>query len=76
LGINSVSAKAVNRYELRLRIGLASYLVGFGVIGSDLLRYAGTHLVDRWAMVAGCGAARGVAGWAKPIGRLGFGPLG
>jgi hypothetical protein len=76
LGINSVSTEALNRYELGLRVGLASYQVGFGVIGSALLRYAGAHPADRWATVASCWATWVVAGWAEPVGRLGFGPLG
>jgi hypothetical protein len=46
LGINTVSIKTVNRYEVGLQIGLAS-------IGSDLLRYAGAHPIDHWATVAG-----------------------
>jgi hypothetical protein len=53
LGINSVSTEAVNGYELGLWIGLASYRVGFGVIGSDLLRYVGARPSDCWAMVVG-----------------------
>jgi hypothetical protein len=69
LGINSVSTEAVNGYELGLRIGLASYRVGFDVIRSDPLRYAGARPIDCWA-------AWRVAGWAEPVGRLGFGPLG
>jgi hypothetical protein len=48
LGINSVSTKAVNEYELGLQNELASYRVGFGVIGSDPLRYAGVHPESRW----------------------------
>jgi hypothetical protein len=76
LGINSVSTEAVNEYELRFQIGLASFRVGFDVIGSDSLRYAGVRPVDCWATVAGCWAAWIVAGWAKPVARLGFGPLG
>jgi hypothetical protein len=76
LGINSVSTKAVNGYERGLRIRLASYRVGFNVIGSDPLRYAGARSIDHWAMVAGSWAAWGVSGWAKPVGRLGFSPLG
>jgi hypothetical protein len=69
LGINLVSTKAVNGYELRLWIGLASYRVGFDVIGLDLLHYAGARPADRWA-------AWGVAGWAEPVGRLCFSPIG
>jgi hypothetical protein len=61
LGINSVSTEAVNGYELGLRIGLASYRVGFGVIGSDPLRYVGACPTDRWATVADYCAAWGVA---------------
>jgi hypothetical protein len=76
LGINSDSTEAVNGYEVRLWIGLASYRVRFGVIGSDPLRYEGARLADRWAMVTGCWAAWGVAGWAEPVSRLSFGPLG
>jgi hypothetical protein len=76
LGINSVSIEAINGYELKLQIGLASYRVGFSVIGSDPLRYAGAHPTDRWAAVADYCATWRVAGWAKPVGRLGFGPLG
>jgi hypothetical protein len=38
MGINLVSTETVNRHELRLRIGLASYRIGFIVNGSDLLR--------------------------------------
>jgi hypothetical protein len=62
LGVNSVSTKAINGYELRLRIGLASYRVRFSVIGSDPLRYVGARPADHWAMVAVCWAAWGVAG--------------
>jgi hypothetical protein len=76
LGINSISTEAINEYELGLRIRLASYWVGFSVIGSDPFCYLGAHPVDLWAMVAGCWAAWGVAGWAKPMGRLGFDPPG
>jgi hypothetical protein len=54
LGINSVSTKAINGYELGLQIGLASYRVGFGVIGSDPVCYMGALLAGRWATVAGC----------------------
>jgi hypothetical protein len=43
LGINSVSTEAINGYELGLGIELASYRVGFGVIGSDPLCYVGAH---------------------------------
>jgi hypothetical protein len=46
LGINLVSTEAVNGYGLGLRIGIASYRVRFGVIGSDPLRYAGARLAD------------------------------
>jgi hypothetical protein len=59
-----------------LWIRLASYRVGFGIIKSDLLRYAGARLGGRWAMVATYRAAWRVAGWAEPVGTLGFGPLG
>jgi hypothetical protein len=76
LGINLVSTETVNGYELGLRIGLASYRVGFNVIGSDLLRYVGAHLADRWAAVAGHWAAWGAAGWAELVVRLVFNPLG
>jgi hypothetical protein len=76
LGINSVSTEAVNGYERGLRIGLASYRVGFSVFRSDPLRYAGARPVDRWVVVAHCWAAWGMAGWVEPVGRLGFGPLG
>jgi hypothetical protein len=75
LGINSISAKAVNGYDLELRIGLASYRVRFSVIGSDPLCYMGARPVGRWATVAGYWAAWRVAGWAKSVGRLGFIPL-
>jgi hypothetical protein len=76
LGINLVSTKVVNEYELRLQIGLASYQVGFSVIGSDPLRYAGVRLTGHWATVAGCWADWRVAGRTEPVGRLDFGPLG
>jgi hypothetical protein len=76
LGINPVSTEAVNGYKLVLRIGLASYRVGFGVIGSDPLHYVGARPTDHWAAVADCWATWRVAGWAEPVGRLGFGPLG
>jgi hypothetical protein len=76
LGINSVSTEAINGYELGLRIGLAFYQVGLGVIGSDPLCYVSARPADHWATVAGCWAAWRVARWAKPVGRLGFGPLG
>jgi hypothetical protein len=76
LGINAVLTEVVNRYGLGLRIRLASYRVKFGVIGSDPLRYTGAHPTDRWAAVVGCWAAWRVAGWAEPVSRLGFGPLG
>jgi hypothetical protein len=69
LGINSVSTEAVNGYELRLQIGLASYRVGFGIIRSDPLRYVGACTADCWAVWR-------VAGLAEPVGRLGFDPLG
>jgi hypothetical protein len=62
LGINLVSTESVNGYELRLRISLASYWVGFGIIGSDPLRFTGACTADRWAMVASCWAAWR-AGW-------------
>jgi hypothetical protein len=75
LGINSVSTKTVNGYELELRIGLASYRVGFSVIGSDLLHYAGAHPVGHWATVAGYWAAWETAGWDELVVRLGFSPL-
>jgi hypothetical protein len=54
MGINSVSTEAINGYELRLRIGLASYRVRFGVIGSDPLRCMGARPVDHLAVVADC----------------------
>jgi hypothetical protein len=76
LGTNSVSTKTVIGYELRLRIGIASYQIRFSVNGSDPLHYAGAHSTDCWATVAGYRAAWGVAGWAEPVVRLGFGPLG
>jgi hypothetical protein len=76
LGINSVSTEAINGYELGLQIDLASYRVELSVIGSDPLRYTSAHLADCWAVVASCGATWRVAGWAEPVGRLGFGPLG
>jgi hypothetical protein len=76
LGINSVSTEAVNGYELGLRIGLASYRVGFGVIGLNPFRYTSAHPTYRLATMASCWAAWRVVGWAEPVGRLGFGPLG
>jgi hypothetical protein len=54
LGINSISTKSVNEYELGLQIGLASYWVRFGFIGSDPPRFMGMRPADRWAVVAGC----------------------
>jgi hypothetical protein len=57
LGKNSVSTEADNGYELGLQIGLAYYRIGFGVIGSDPLRYVGACLEDHWAAVADCWAA-------------------
>jgi hypothetical protein len=75
-GINSISTKSINGYELGLRIGLASYRVEFGVIESDLPRFGGVHPADRWAVVADYGPPGGQAGWAEPVGWLGFGPLG
>jgi hypothetical protein len=57
LGIHSVSTEAVNRYELGLQIGLASYRVGFDVIGLKTLQYVGVRSADRWATVVGCWAA-------------------
>jgi hypothetical protein len=62
LGINSVSTEFVNGYELGLQIRLASYRVGFSVIGSDLLRFIGACPTDRWTVVASYWAAWR-AGW-------------
>jgi hypothetical protein len=76
LAINSVSIETISEYELGLRIGLASYRVGFGVIGSDPLRYVGAHPAKHWAAVAGYWAAWRVASWAEPVDRLCFAPLG
>jgi hypothetical protein len=76
LGINLVSTEAVNWYELGLWIGLASYRVEFSVIGPDVLHYVGAQPADHWATVAGYWATWGMAGWAEPVGRLGFGPPG
>jgi hypothetical protein len=76
LGINSVSTEAINGYELRWQTGLASYRVGFGVIGSDPLCYTGARQTDHWGIVAGCWATWRVVGWAEPVGKLGFDPLG
>jgi hypothetical protein len=67
LGINSFSTETVNRYELGLRIRLASYQIEFSINGSDLLCYAGVHPTDRWAAMVGYWVAWGVAGWAKPV---------
>jgi hypothetical protein len=53
LGINSVSTKAVNGYELGLQIELASYWIGISVIGLNPLQYVGLRLEDRWATMAG-----------------------
>jgi hypothetical protein len=64
LGINSVSTKAVNGYELGLRIGLASYRVGFDVIGSDPL------------LLRGCTPGRPLGHGGRLLGRLGSGWLG
>jgi hypothetical protein len=76
MGINSVSTEAINGYELRLRIRLASYQVRISIIGSDPLRYVGACPGDRWATVAGYWATCDVAGWVEPVGRLVFGPCG
>jgi hypothetical protein len=76
LGINSVSTEAVNGYELGLQIRLASYRVGFDVIGSNPLHYVGVRPADHWVAMADCWAVWRVAGWSEPVGRLGFGPLG
>jgi hypothetical protein len=59
-----------------LQIRLASYRVRFSVIGSRPLCYTGARPIDRWAVVAGCWADWRVASWAKPVDKLGFGPLG
>jgi hypothetical protein len=64
LGINSDSTEAVNGYEVRLWIGLASYRVRFGVIGSDPLRYEGAR------------AGRPLGHGDRLRGRLGSGWLG
>jgi hypothetical protein len=69
LGINSVSTKSVNGYELGLRIRLASYRVGFGVIGLDLPHFTSARLADRWVIVANCWAAWR-AGWLDRAGGL------
>jgi hypothetical protein len=76
LGINLVSTESINGYELGLRIELASYRVGFGVIGSDLPRFMGARSADHWATVAGCWATWR-AGWLGRAGGLaGFQPIG
>jgi hypothetical protein len=75
LGINSVSTESVNGYELGLQLGLASYRAGFGVIVSDLSRFAGACSVDRWAVVVGCWATWR-AGWlGRASGLTGFRPI-
>jgi hypothetical protein len=67
LGINSISIEAVNRYELELRIGLASYHVRFSVIGSDPLHYVGAR-ADRLLGHSGRLLGRLESGW---LGRAG-----
>jgi hypothetical protein len=46
-------------------VGLASYRVGFGVIGSDSLGCAGARQADRWATALASWAAQEKASWAE-----------
>jgi hypothetical protein len=75
LGINLVSIKSVNGYELELWIGLASYQVGFGVIMSDLPRFAGVCPADCWVTVVGCWATWRVSWLGQADGMARFRPI-